>query len=76
MGYKFLQFFLQDLFRATIPLFIVVDSLGKIVTIISLTENLSKNDRRQTFNMASIVALTRSFPKTIKKMYNVRLCTD
>ncbi|MFC1506129.1 MarC family protein [Thermoproteota archaeon] len=68
MGYKFLQYFLQDLFRATIPLFIVVDSLENMAAFISLTENLSKNDRRQAFNMASIVALARAFPKMMKNM--------
>ena len=56
MDYQFLQIFLQDLSRATIALFIVVDPLGNIATFISLTENLSNNGRRQAFNVAGIVA--------------------
>ncbi|MEM3589332.1 MAG: MarC family protein, partial [Nitrososphaerota archaeon] len=42
--------------RAVIALFIVVDPLGNIPIFISLTRNLSKEERRRVFNTAGIVA--------------------
>lgn len=48
--------FLQDLLRATLALFIVVDPLGNIPIMISLTRHLSGEARRRAFNTASIVA--------------------
>ncbi|MGQ9542584.1 MAG: MarC family protein [Candidatus Bathyarchaeia archaeon] len=47
----------QEMLRATIALFIVVDPLGNIPIFISLTRKLSKEERRRVFNTAGVVAL-------------------
>ena len=51
-----METFLQDLIRATLALFIVVDPLGNIPIMISLTRHLSEEERRRAFNTASVVA--------------------
>ena len=51
-----METFLQDLLRATLALFIVVDPLGNIPIMISLTRHLSDEERRRAFNTASVVA--------------------
>jgi multiple antibiotic resistance protein len=48
--------FLQDLLRTTVALFIVVDPLGNVPIFMSLTKDLSGEDRRRAFDTASIVA--------------------
>ncbi|MEM3004759.1 MAG: MarC family protein, partial [Candidatus Bathyarchaeia archaeon] len=48
--------FLQDLMRATLALFIVVDPLGNVPIMISLTRHLPDDLRKKAFNTASIVA--------------------
>jgi multiple antibiotic resistance protein len=48
--------FLQDLLRTTVALFIVVDPLGNVPIFMSLTKDLSREDRRRAFDTASIVA--------------------
>jgi len=57
MDYQLLQSFLQDLLRATIALFIVVDPLGNVPIFLSLTKHLTKEDRKRAFNLASIISL-------------------
>ncbi|MBS7623500.1 MarC family protein [Candidatus Bathyarchaeota archaeon] len=51
-----METFLQDLVRATLALFIVVDPLGNVPIMISLTRHLPDDMRRKAFNTASIVA--------------------
>jgi len=48
--------FLQDLLRTTVALFIVVDPLGNVPIFMSLTKDLSPENRKKAFNTASIVA--------------------
>ncbi|MEM3429665.1 MAG: MarC family protein [Candidatus Bathyarchaeia archaeon] len=50
------QNLIPEMVRAVIALFIVVDPLGNIPIFISLTRNLSKEERRRVFNTAGIVA--------------------
>jgi multiple antibiotic resistance protein len=51
-----MEAFLQDLMRATLALFIVVDPLGNVPIMISLTKHLPEDLRKKAFNTASIVA--------------------
>jgi len=46
-----------DLYRAVISLFIIVDPLGNIPIFISLTENMSKEERRRIFQTATVTGI-------------------
>jgi len=48
---------LPNLVRAVISLFIIVDPLGNIPILISLTENMSKEERRKTFQTATVTGV-------------------
>ncbi|RJS90262.1 MarC family protein [Candidatus Bathyarchaeota archaeon] len=48
---------IPSLVRAVISLFIVVDPLGNIPIFISLTEDMSKRERRKTFETATVTGV-------------------
>ena len=48
--------FISELTRATIALFIIVDPFGNIPIFIGLTENISDEQKRKTYNTAVLVA--------------------
>ena len=48
--------FISELTRATIALFIIVDPFGNIPIFVSLTENISDEQKRKTYNTAVLVA--------------------
>ncbi|MGP3667179.1 MAG: MarC family protein [Candidatus Bathyarchaeota archaeon] len=52
----FPQDMLVELAKAVITLFIIVDPLGNIPIFMGLTENLSREERRKVFRVATIVA--------------------
>lgn len=49
--------FSYELLKAVIALFIIVDPIGNVPIFISLTENLSKDERKSAFYTATWVAL-------------------
>lgn len=48
--------FFYELVKAVIALFIIVDPLGNVPIFITLTEKMSKNDRKSAFHIATWVA--------------------
>ena len=46
-----------DLIRAIISLFVIVDPIGNIPILISLTEKMSKEKRRKTFQTATLTGI-------------------
>jgi len=48
---------IPDLIRAVISLFIIVDPLGNIPILISLTEKMSEKERRRTFRTATVTGV-------------------
>jgi len=48
--------FISELLRATLALFIIVDPLGNIPIFVGLTENTTEEQRKKTFNTATLVA--------------------
>jgi len=48
---------IPNLIRAVISLFIIVDPIGNIPIFISLTENMSKEKRRKTFQTATVTGV-------------------
>lgn len=48
---------LSELLKAVIALFIIVDPIGNVPIFISLTENMSRDERKSTFYTATWVAL-------------------
>jgi len=46
-----------SLIRAVISLFIIVDPLGNIPILISLTENMNKEERKKTFQTATVTGV-------------------
>ena len=48
---------IPDLIRAVISLFIIVDPLGNIPILISLTEKMSEKERRKTFQTATVTGV-------------------
>ena len=51
-----LQSIFPQLLKATVSLFVVIDPIGNIPLFISLTEKLSREERRRIFHMASWAA--------------------
>jgi len=52
-----LAWFLPELLKGIISLFIIVDPLGNIPIFISLTENMQKAERRKVFRTATLTGL-------------------
>jgi len=53
----YIMFFLPELVKGTIALFIVVDPLGNVPIFIGLTENMEEAQRKKTFRTATITGL-------------------
>jgi multiple antibiotic resistance protein len=49
--------FVFELLKAIVALFIIVDPLGNVPIFIGLTENVSREQRKKTFQTAVVVAL-------------------
>jgi len=46
-----------DLIKATISLFIIVDPLGNLPILVSLTENMDREERKRTFQVATATGI-------------------
>ena len=55
--YEIFLHLLPNLIRAVISLFIIVDPLGNIPIFISLTENMDNEERRKTFQTATMTGV-------------------
>lgn len=49
--------FVYDLLKAVLTLFIIIDPLGNVPTIIGLTENMSQDERKSALQTAAAVSL-------------------
>ena len=46
-----------DLIKATISLFVIVDPLGNLPILVSLTENMDREERKRTFQVATATGI-------------------
>jgi len=46
-----------DLIKAVISLFIIVDPLGNLPILVSLTENMNREERKRTFQVATATGI-------------------
>lgn len=53
-----MDFFLQDLLRTTVALIVVMDPIGLVPILISLTSEMSREEQRRTLNLTLITATT------------------
>lgn len=49
--------FVADFARATVALFIIIDPLGTVPILMSLTEKMDRHERRRAFNLATVIGL-------------------
>ena len=70
--------YLQDFVLTFVPLFIVIDALGNLPFVISLSEGMSKHERRKMIHVATITATIVGlvflfFGQFILKVMNIKV---